>query len=257
MPRTNLSSRPGSTAASSAPDLPSPGGVCAIHQPNLFPRLSTLAKLFAADYWIILDDVQFTRRDYQHRARLAALDDPRRQRWLSIPTSLPFGRQTAISDALLTEPARSRRRTEQMLQQHYRSSPHWPAFRRELSVILDLFDATDKTAEIAESSTCLLLGLLGWEGQVLRSSRLTARRGRSQRLADLAAVTGARTYLCGTGGLKYLEIGLFTARGIDVIPFRTPMTGLWEAGREVSAIRSLMTCGPRSVANELRAIAAV
>ncbi|WP_326704603.1 hypothetical protein [Streptomyces cyaneofuscatus] len=39
--------------------------MCAIHQLNPFPRLTTLAKLFAADYWIVLDDVQFTRSDYQ------------------------------------------------------------------------------------------------------------------------------------------------------------------------------------------------
>ncbi|WP_394426267.1 WbqC family protein [Streptomyces sp. SGAir0957] len=57
---------------------------------DVFPRLSTLAKLFAADYWIVLD-VQFTRRDYQHRARLVDLDDPARQRWLTIPTRLPSG----------------------------------------------------------------------------------------------------------------------------------------------------------------------
>ncbi|GAA3826752.1 hypothetical protein GCM10022226_54450 [Sphaerisporangium flaviroseum] len=80
MPLMNLSSPPGSPAVSSSPDLPPPGGLCAIHQPNLFPRLTTLAKLFAADYWIVLNDVQFTRRDYQHRARLAALEDPLRQR---------------------------------------------------------------------------------------------------------------------------------------------------------------------------------
>jgi len=42
------------------------GLLCAIHQPNFLPRLSTLAKLYTADTWIILDDVQFTRRDYQH-----------------------------------------------------------------------------------------------------------------------------------------------------------------------------------------------
>jgi hypothetical protein len=41
--------------------------LCAIHQPNFFPRLSTLAKLFTADIWVVLDDVQFARRDYQHR----------------------------------------------------------------------------------------------------------------------------------------------------------------------------------------------
>jgi len=34
------------------------GLLCAIHQPNFLPRLSTLAKLYAADIWIILDDVQ-------------------------------------------------------------------------------------------------------------------------------------------------------------------------------------------------------
>ena len=33
--------------------------LCAIHQPNFFPRLSTLAKLYTADIWIVLDDVQF------------------------------------------------------------------------------------------------------------------------------------------------------------------------------------------------------
>ncbi|MCQ8769774.1 WbqC family protein [Streptomyces telluris] len=71
MPHTNLSLRTASTAVCSTPDPP-PGGLCAILQPNFFPRLSTLATLFAADYWIVLDDVQFTRRDYQHRTRLAA-----------------------------------------------------------------------------------------------------------------------------------------------------------------------------------------
>ena len=71
MTPTRLFSAPDSTAGSLRPDLPY-GEVCAIHQPNLFPPLVTLAKLFAADYWIVLDDVQFARRHYQHRApRLA------------------------------------------------------------------------------------------------------------------------------------------------------------------------------------------
>ncbi|MEU0486469.1 WbqC family protein, partial [Streptosporangium sp. NPDC006013] len=69
--------------------------MCAIHQPNLFPRLVTLAKLFAADYWIVLDDVQFARRDYQHRARLASLDGSWQPQWLSISTHLPYGRSTS------------------------------------------------------------------------------------------------------------------------------------------------------------------
>ncbi|WP_260605173.1 WbqC family protein [Streptomyces sp. WAC01280] len=61
----------------------------AIHHLNLFPRLSTLAKLFAADCWLVLDDVQLARRDFQHRARLAAMSCPAQRQWLSLPTHLP------------------------------------------------------------------------------------------------------------------------------------------------------------------------
>lgn len=46
MQHTNPSSATASPAVSSLPDLPEPGGLCAIHQPNPFPRLTTLAKLF-------------------------------------------------------------------------------------------------------------------------------------------------------------------------------------------------------------------
>ncbi|MET8160353.1 WbqC family protein [Sphaerisporangium sp. NPDC005289] len=106
--------------------------MCAIHRPNLFPRLATLAKLFTADYWIVLDDVQFARRDYQHRARLASLDSSGKTRWLSIATHLPHGRRTSIRGARLADPARCRRRVAQLLADHYRHSTYWPAFKRRL-----------------------------------------------------------------------------------------------------------------------------
>ncbi|MFS0691938.1 WbqC family protein [Streptomyces nitrosporeus] len=254
MPRTSPSSATASPAASSR-ELPALGGLCAIHQPNIFPRLSTLAKLFAADTWIVLDDVQFTRRDYQHRARLADLDDPARQRWLTIPTRLPSGRSTLIRDALIDDPVLARRRTEGMLRQHYGNSPHWPVLAQALAPVLDAF-ATERTAAVAEMSTRLLLDLLGWRGQILTSSDLPARPGRSQRLADLAAATGARTYLCGTGGMTYLDPAPFEAQDIAVLPFRPPTTGIWSTGRRVSALWALAALGPQAVAARCRALAA-
>lgn len=119
MERTNPSSTAASPAASSLPDLPEPGELCAIHQPDLFPRLTALAKLFAAECWIVLDDVQFTRRDYQQRARLGDLDEPDRRQWLTLPTHLPQGRQTLIRDALIGDPCLARRKTAGMLRRHY------------------------------------------------------------------------------------------------------------------------------------------
>ncbi|MDI3389999.1 WbqC family protein [Streptomyces sp. B-S-A8] len=235
-------------------DLPEPGGLCAIHQPNFLPRLTTLAKLFAADYWIVLDDVQFTRRDYQHRARLANLGDPAGQQWLTIPTRLPSGRPTLIRDAVIDYPDLARRRTAGMLRQHYGASPHWPALAEALDPVLDAFD-TGKTATVAETSTRVLLDLLGWKGQVLTSNPLPARPGRSVRLADLSAATGARAYLCGTGGMTYLDQNPFADQDIAVAPFRPPTTGIWSSGRRLSALWAMAARGPQAVAARLQVLA--
>ncbi|WP_327176677.1 WbqC family protein [Streptomyces sp. NBC_01335] len=252
MERTNPSSTTASPAASSLPDLPEPGGLCAIHQPNLFPRLTTLAKLFAAEYWIVLDDVQFTRRDYQHRARLGDLDEPNRSQWLTIPTRLPYGRPTLIRDVLIDDPHRARRKTAGMLRQHYGASPYWPALARVLDEVLDVFD-TGRTAAVAAASTHLLLDLLGWRGQILTSSDLLSRPGRSQRLADLCAVTRARAYLCGTGGMAYLDPAPFAAQGIDVLAFKPPTTtDIWSFSQRLSALSALAALGPQRLGTRLR-----
>ncbi|NUK35060.1 WbqC family protein [Streptomyces lunaelactis] len=231
--------------------------MCAIHQPNLFPRLSTLAKLYAADRWIVLDDVQFARRDYQHRARLASLDNPCDRQWLTLATHLPRGRPTLIREARLAEPERCRRRVAQLVRQHYGRSRHWQTVQTALDGVLDRFRTTDYTADIAEASTRALLTSLGWRGEVLRSSDLPAREKRSERLADIAAVTGSSVYLCGTGGLRYLETEPFATQGVTVVPFRTPAAshGIWQSVREVSGLWALATIGACTLAEELRAAA--
>ncbi|REK91542.1 hypothetical protein DY245_03940 [Streptomyces inhibens] len=259
LPPTSASCTQGSTAGSSSPDTSSasPGSKrCAIHQPNLFPRLSTLAKLFASDCWVVLDDVQFARRDYQHRARLARLNAPHAHQWLSLPTHLPNGRPTLISEGRLVEPLKSCRRVAERVQQHYGRSAHWKAVETALEPVLDRIGTTDRTADIAESSALALLASVGWQGEVVRSSDLPARVGRSQRLADLAAATGSTVYLCGTGGARYLDVEPFAEQSITVLPFRTPTVApVWQSAREVSALWALASIGPRNLARALRGVA--
>jgi hypothetical protein len=155
--------------------------LCAIQQPNFFPRLSTLAKLFTADIWVILDDVQFTRRDYQHRCLVAGPDTV--ERWLT---------------------------------------------------------------DVSETSTKALLRALDWPGLIYRSSDLPARTGRSERLADLTLAVGASTYLCGTGGARYLDQQPFTTNGITVDHFRAP-----QPRQNITALSAFATAGPAKLATQL------
>lgn len=227
--------------------------MCAVHQPNLFPRLSTLAKLFTADVWIVLDDVQFARRDYQHRALLApTVGAPGPSRWLSIPTRLPAGRATLIRDARMAEPVRSRRRTADLLREHYRTTPYWAVFKERLDRLLDLFERTDRTGTVAQESTLLLLSMVGWTGRVVVSSDLEASTGRSQRLVDLCSAVGADTYLCGTGGMRYIEPAVFDRAVIELRPFTVQNGSLWNGASRTSAVAALTAYGPQRLAELLR-----
>lgn len=184
-------------------DAPRP--ICAIHQPNFLPRLSTLAKIYASDTWVVLNDVQFVRRDYQHRARLAPLNKSREEFWLTLPVHLPHGRASQIREIVIAEPSETRRRVERALQYSYGRSPFWPMLGAILRPGLALTASSGRLQDVTEATTRALLELLGWPGRVVRSDTYNVRNERSARLADLALTTGCKTYFCGTGGARYLN----------------------------------------------------
>ena len=228
---------------------------CSIHQPNLFPRLSTLAKLFASDVWVALDDVQFARHDYQQRCRLATIGDIGSQQWLTVPVHLPDGRATVINKVQLADPVQAQRRLTGLLRQYYGRSPHWAAFTNSLDEVLAVLSNTDRLAELSEISTLVLLSLVGWPGRAQRSSELPARAGRSERLADLTRACGASTYICGTGGARYLDQQPFAQRGLGVAFFTAPShadSGIWQGAGRVTALWALMTIGPAALGRALR-----
>jgi hypothetical protein len=228
---------------------------CAIHQPNFFPRLSTLAKIYAADIWIVLDDVQFARRDYQHRCRLAPAGDARLpERWLTVPVSLPDGRATLIRDVRLADPAAAARRVPDILRQYYRHGRHASALLSLLPQLRDTLASAGRLTEVTEQTTLGMLRLLGWPGMVYRSSDLPARSGRSERLADLTSAVSAATYLCGTGGSRYLEPTSFSDQGLHVTLFMPPDYPCGAApgdSRRRTALTDLVAAGSVTLAARL------
>jgi WbqC-like protein family len=235
--------------------------LCAIHQPNFFPRLSTLAKLFAATTWVVLDDVQFARRDYQHRARLRTLGaaaEPREQ-WMTLPVHLPNGRDTAIRNVTLADSMATRDKLGRMLEHTYTRSPYWAAVHDSVQPVLATMEYRERLAPLAELSTLTLLRLVGWTGQIQRSSDFAVRDGRNERLVDLTTATNAPVYLCGTGGARYLTQSDFTQRGINVEYFDVPSPSrhpIWAGARRVSALHAIALWGPEALATELRATSA-
>lgn len=226
---------------------------CAIHQPNFFPRLATLGKIISADCWVVLDNVQFVRRDYQHRCRIATVNNPLSQQWLSLSVHLPQGRATPINRVRIVDCGRCHRRISGLLAQYYARSPYWPQLRTVIESVLDTLIGTCDLAAVAEASTRGLLDMLGWTGTILHSSDLVARSHRSQRLADLTRAAGCTTYLYGTGGASYLDFAPFSRAGLRARPYQLP-SGLLPPGGDtnrLSALASFAYTEPQTLAYEI------
>lgn len=225
---------------------------CAIHQPNFFPRLSTLAKLFRADVWVVLDDVQFNARDYQHRARLAPPEDRHAQRWLSVPVHRPRGRDSRIDELLLADP-KAGRRVEKLIHQFFRRAPYWAAVDKAVEVVLAEFEVAERLATVAEVSTLALLSLLKWPGEARRSSEISSSDERSERLADLTRAVHARTYLCGRGGARYLDEAPFARHNLLVDYPAQPKLAGEDGMRTLSALWAFAVHGPDELRRALTA----
>jgi hypothetical protein len=78
---------------------------------------------------------------------------------------------------------------------------------------------------------------------------------RVERLADLARAVGAATYLCGTGGSRYLDLVPFTALGLAVAMFTSPEHAADrspENARRVSVLADLAAAGPERLSTTMR-----
>ena len=217
------------------------GTVCAIHQPNFFPRLGTIAKIYAADIWVVLDDVQFATRDYQHRTRVARPGQP--HRWLTLPVHRPSGRPTLIRDVLLCDGDRSARRVRQSLQQHYGRGTHWSAVDQILCEVVPLIHDGARLAGIAEATTRAALDLVGWRGTIVRSTDFDSSTERSARLADLTQAVRATTYLCGPSGAGYLDQTVFASRGLAVRYFQRSTPSAGDGSRNLGILHWLAGVG--------------
>ncbi|MEU9889631.1 FAD-dependent oxidoreductase [Sphaerisporangium sp. NPDC051011] len=69
-------------------------------------------------------------------------------------------------------------------------------------------------------------------------------------------VADVGTYLCGTGGMHYLDPSAFRNHSIEILPFQAPTSGIWMRARELSALHALMLVGPHVVQQELAALRA-
>jgi hypothetical protein len=184
-------------------------GRVAIVQSSYIPWKGYFDLIRAADEFVLLDNVQFTIRDWRNRNRIKTQHGPI---WLTLPVHA-HGRPL-IADVAVSDPTWGERHWRS-IRANYGKTPWFstyaprlePLFRTPVSALL---------SEINRSLLECVCTLLGIGTRFRWSTEFTTRRDRTERLVDICAATGAREYLSGPSARGYLDVEVFRAAGIDV-----------------------------------------
>jgi hypothetical protein len=222
----------------------------AIHQPHFLPWLGYLHRMAQVDLFVLLDHVQFERRNYQNRTLIRMNGEAR---WLSVPVVQRSQKERIVDKEVDNRLDGSKWWSPNhfsTLRHAYRESRHFGAYAGELK---GLFDTRwDKLVDLNQAALDFLRVAFGIRTRLARSSELAVEGARADLILNICKAVGARTLLAGFGGSRgYLDIDAFSSEGVK-IEFHQfdhpvyPQCGPQPFLKGLSAVDLLFNCGAQS-----------
>lgn len=220
--------------------------ILAAHQPQFLPWLGFFDKLDRADVFVLLDNVQYKKNEWQNRNRIKGSRGPQ---WLTVPVSFRHGER--IREVAVSLREDWPRRHLATLRACYGRSDHFERFYRWCEKLI----AEPRWERLSELNVALLDAVrheLGISTTVLLASEIGPETSdRDGRLIALCRDLGADTYLAGAGGRAYMNVERFAEDGIRVEfqDYRHPVYPqlFGEFQPALSVLDLLFNCGPGSL----------
>jgi hypothetical protein len=201
---------------------------------------------------VILDHVQFERRNYQNRTMIRLEDE---SRWLTVPV-VQISQKEKIIDKMIDNPAQTEGNrwwgpnSFNTLKYAYRKAPFFEQYAGELR---DIFHARwEKLVDLDMATLEFLREHLAITTPLVKSSTLAPQGQRSELLLDICQRVGASAFLGGMGGSRtYLDQSAFDEARMGVVwqDFKHavyPQQGTAPFIKGLSALDLLFNCGPKS-----------
>jgi hypothetical protein len=183
----------------------------AIVQSSYIPWKGYFDLIRATDEFILLDDVQFTKRDWRSRNRIKTKDG---LHWLSIPVHTRGRYEQRIADTTIADPGWSERHW-QTIHSAYARTPFYDAYSAPLRALYES-PVSDRLSEVNRSLIEAMCGALGITTPIKWSSEYHPSDGRNERLIDLCVKAGASHYLSGPSARGYIDEAAFANAGVSV-----------------------------------------
>ena len=218
----------------------------AIVQSSYIPWKGYFDLIRSVDAFILLDNVQFTRRDWRSRNKIKTHQGVA---WLSIPVHTR-GRYTQLIEETTTSDPAWGRRHWQILRANYANTPYFDRYADRFASLYE--NPSERLSEVNYAFIAAICDMAGIKTPIMWSNQYQARETASERLIDLCLAAGGTRYLSGPNAKDYLDVAAFEAAGIAVefadysgYPEYPQPHGPFE--HHVSVLDLLFCTGPRAL----------
>ena len=183
----------------------------AIVQSNYIPWKGYFDLINMVDEFILLDDVQYTRRDWRNRNKIKV---PQGTMWLSIPVDTKGKYHQSIRDTQVKD-LDWRDKHWKSIVHSYARAPFFDVYKQPFETLYqELNDGF--LSQINHKFLTLICDILGIETKLSWSTDYELVEGPTERLVHLCKQAGATHYLSGPAAQSYLDESLFQQEQLSV-----------------------------------------
>ncbi len=180
-----------------------------IIQPNYLPWRGYFDFIHEVDVFVLLDDVQYTPRDWRSRNRIRMPDGS--CRWITVPVL--GGRDQQIRDVLIDDSQAWRHKHLQSLRHSYGRTPWFARYYPPLEAIVG-DRGLSRLCDLDVALTRAIAGWLGLTTPLLLASSFATAGSKDDKLLALVRAVGGDEYLSGPAARDYLVPSRWTEAGI-------------------------------------------
>jgi len=188
--------------------------IVGIHQPNYLPYLGFFDKMAKSDVFVIYDDAQFEKGDFQHRNRIRIYHG---WKWLTVPVEkkhIPINEIRIKNEVATWKGVKWSDAHFKDIRDNYKDTPYYRVYEEEIKRIYER--RYDKLVDLNMELINFLKKAFDIEAGIVFSSELGFTSKSTERLVEIVEALGGDVYLSGPKGRDYLNVSLFEKKGIKV-----------------------------------------
>jgi hypothetical protein len=184
--------------------------VISIRQPGYFPYLGFFKKIESVDTFVFLDDVQYTRSDWDNRNKIKTSDG---SMWLTIP--ILNKSKEFLNEVKIDNTQNWKYKHKSAIKFNYENTPFFDLYWKDIELILN--KKYTKLIELNIELINYFKSILEINTEIIFSSNLNINSNGSEKLYEICKILEADTYLSGELGQNYLNLEIFEKNDIKII----------------------------------------